>query len=111
MRVLMLLVCSFFFFCSSSYAASSEDLINRVSKDANITKKEAKNRVNQVFFALAKELEDGKEVGIRGFGTFWIQKRGTRNIINPRTKEKIKVPAKSYPKFRSSDKLKKQLNS
>lgn len=41
-----------------------------------------------------------------GFGTYLIAKRAARMGINPKTQEKIKIPASKVVKFKPSTELK-----
>jgi nucleoid DNA-binding protein len=95
---------------TSAAAASSEALVKRIASTYEVSQTEARERVNQVFSSVSEELQAGSEVGIRGFGTFWLQDREARMAKNPKTGKAIKVPAKRYPKFRSSESLKSAVN-
>ncbi len=105
---LLLLLTSFM--TANVYAASSKSIVDRIAKEHEVSREEASKRVNQVFSAISKELQSGREVGIRGFGTFWLQEREAREGRNPKSGKKMQIPAKRYPKFRSSDSLKKAVN-
>lgn len=65
------------------------------------TKKQAEATVDSVFDAIVKSLGRGEEVAVAGFGTFRVSKRAARVGINPKTGEKIQIPAKTAPKFRA----------
>ena len=51
-----------------------------------------------------------KEVAIAGLGKFTAKTRKPRTSINPRTKEKVKVPASKAATFKSAKALKDALN-
>jgi len=72
---------------------------------------EIKDEMKRVFTHISNELQAGREVKIRSFGTFYAKQRAARAGRNPKTGEKIAIPAKRYPRFRSSDVLKRSLNS
>jgi DNA-binding protein HU-beta len=46
-------------------------------------------------------LKSGGEVNITGFGAFKVSARASRNGVNPRTGESIKIPAMNSPVFRA----------
>ena len=53
----------------------------------------------------------GKDVEIRGFGTFFVKKiKEKHSARNPRTGEIIYIPEKNKVRFRSSKKLNKFIN-
>jgi len=89
-------------------------LIEAVMESAGIeSKKQAKEAVEAVFDTIIKTMSKGENVGVTGFGTFRVAKRGPRPAregINPRTGEKIMIsakPATVKPKF-SPGKLMKE---
>ncbi len=83
------------------------DLVEVVMKAASLeTKKQAEAAVDAVFENIVKSLSRGEEVAIAGFGTFMVSKRAARVGINPKTGEKIQIPAKTAPKFRAGKLLK-----
>lgn len=90
--------------------SASADILEVISQSEGITRSEARERVNFVFSEIEKELLVSGKVGIRGFGTFYLQRRDARLGRNPSTGETVKVPERVYPKFRSSDTLKERLN-
>ena len=81
-------------------------LVEAVSMKLNGTKKMAEDAVETVFDAITKSLSKGEEVSITGFGVFMAKKRAARMGVNPRTGQKIQVPATTTPKFRAGKSLK-----
>ncbi|MFW6123696.1 MAG: HU family DNA-binding protein [Acidobacteriota bacterium] len=86
------------------------DLVNKLSKDMNITKQEAENGVNIFFDTLKEAIKRGEEIELRGFGSFRIRNRSPRSGRNPRTGERVKVPAKRVIYFKPSKILKESIN-
>jgi nucleoid DNA-binding protein len=95
---------------SPAYAASSASLNESLATRSNTSPEAAAATVAEVFEAIEAELLAGREVSIRSFGTFYLQKRDARTGRNPKTGEPIEIPAKRYPRFRSSDLLKDSMN-
>ncbi len=84
-----------------------QDLAEAVMKAVGLeTKKQAQQAVDAVFDNIIKALSRGEEVSISGFGTFRVVKRAARMGINPKTGEKIQIPASVKPKFRAGKLLK-----
>lgn len=78
------------------------DLVEAVMNAAGLqTKKQAEAAVDALFDTIVKSLSKGEEVAVAGFGTFRAVKRAARAGINPKTGEKIQIPAKTAPKFRA----------
>ena len=64
--------------------------------------------VKQVFDAVADVLMKRGRVEIAGFGTFELYRRKPRTARNPRTGERIDLPAKVAVKFKPTNALKRQ---
>ncbi len=82
------------------------ELITLVAEKAEITKKDADKAVNSVFDAISETLAKGEDVRLVGFGSFEVRSRNAKEGINPKTKEKITIPAKKVPAFKAGKALK-----
>jgi len=83
-----------------------QDLIAKIAKDADVTKKAANAALNAVIDGVTLALEKGDKVSLVGFGTFKVNKRNARTGVNPQTKAKIEIPARKVPVFKAGKKLK-----
>lgn len=81
-------------------------VVEVVSEDLKITKKDATVVVNAVFDVVTDELVAGNEVKIANFGKFSIREVDGRNGHNPATGESIYIDAYRTPKFKASSILK-----
>lgn len=82
------------------------DLINLVAEKENYSKKEAEKALSGVLGAITETLAKGEKIQLVGFGTFEVRERQAKEGINPKTKEKIQIPAKSVPAFKAGKALK-----
>ena len=80
-------------------------LVEDVVAATGLTKKQAAAAVAAVLGSVQKTLKKGGKVAIVGFGTFGTSKRKARKGINPKTKEQIKIAAKTVVKFKASTAL------
>jgi integration host factor subunit beta len=55
-------------------------------------------------------LQSGDKIEIRGFGSFRIRQRKPRTGRNPKTGDKVEVPAKRVPYFKPSKELRDLVN-
>jgi DNA-binding protein HU-beta len=83
-----------------------KDLVDRVAKAAGLTKKQAADAVDGVFDSITHALKSGDSVLLTGFGKFEVRRRGARVGINPKTLEKIDLPATTVPAFKAGKGLK-----
>ena len=82
------------------------ELTDNISKEAKITKADAKRAIECFADNITKTLKKGKEVRLIGFGTFGVRKRKARKGINPQTGATINIAAKRVPYFRPGAELK-----
>ena len=81
------------------------DLVEKVANKINLTKKQTEVIVNTVFQSITDSLAEGKKVELRGFGSFRIRQRNARIGRNPKSGEKVEVPAKKVPFFKAGKEL------
>jgi DNA-binding protein HU-beta len=89
---------------------NKNDLVDRVSEVAGLSKADATKATDAVFDAIAGALKNGDEVRLVGFGTFLVSRRAASEGRNPRTGEKIDIPASNQPKFKAGKALKDAVN-
>ncbi|MGF6375088.1 DNA-binding protein HU-beta [Clostridiales Family XIII bacterium PM5-7] len=83
-----------------------KELINKVAEANGISKQLSKEVCKSVFEILAEELAVGNTVKINKFGIFEVRVREARQGFNPNTREKLELPEKKYPWFKSAKALK-----
>jgi len=66
--------------------------------------------VTTILDEIAKALENGDRVELRGFGAFSVKVRPARMGRNPRTGEPVTVEEKRVPFFRTGKELREKLN-
>ena len=89
---------------------NKNDLIAAVAESAGLSKSDATKAVDGVFDSISDSLKKGQEVRLVGFGTFTVARRAATEGRNPRTGEKIKIPASKRPKFTAGKGLKDAVN-
>src|ERR1700689_2586974 len=87
------------------------DLIDEVSRLAELTRKDSEVIVETIFDSVVKSLKAGDKIEIRGFGSFRTRQRKPRIGRNPKTGARVDVPAKKIPYFKPSKELKDLVNT
>lgn len=82
------------------------DFVALLAERCEVSKREAEEMYDDVFGTLADVVTSGEEVAIAGLGRIKIVERAARVANNPRTGEKVEVPAKKVPKFQFSKNIK-----
>lgn len=85
-------------------------LIDAMAADAGITKAQAKSALDSFTSNVTKTLKGKGKVALVGFGTFSTSERSAREGINPQTKAKIKIAAKTVAKFKAGSQLTDAVN-
>jgi DNA-binding protein HU-beta len=78
---------------------NKQDLVDKVAKKADLTKKDTQATVDAVISSIMEALKKGDSVTLVGFGSFKVVKRAARKGRNPQTGKPINIPAKKTPKF------------
>ena len=92
-------------------AMTKAELVEEVAGMTQLTKKHAEIIVNTVLDCIVESLRVGSKIELRGFGSFRVRDRGARIGRNPKTGDKVSVPAKRIPYFKPGKDLKVLLNS
>jgi integration host factor subunit beta len=86
------------------------DLVEEVAKVTELTRKDSEVIVDTLFESVIKALKTGDKLEVRGFGSFRVRQRNARVGRNPKTGDKVEVPAKRVPYFKPSKELKDLIN-
>lgn len=86
------------------------DLIEQISQIAELTRKDSEVVVETIFESIVHALRSGDKIEIRGFGSFKTRQRKSRIGRNPKTGDRVEVPAKKIPFFKPSKELKDVVN-
>jgi len=86
------------------------DLIARLAElHPQLQTKDAELAVKVILDTLSVTLSRGGRVEIRGFGSFGLNYRPPRQGRNPKTGDKVKVPAKYVPHFKAGKELRERV--
>jgi DNA-binding protein HU-beta len=88
-----------------------QDLIDAVSAKSNLPKRQVAMVVDATFNAIRDAMSEGQKVTMTGFGSFEVAQRNEREGRNPRTGEKIAIPAAKIVKFKVGATLKKAVGT
>jgi integration host factor subunit alpha len=92
-------------------ALTKADIIERLFKELNFSKKEAADLVDLSFKIIKDTLGRGEKVKISGFGNFSIRDKSTRTGRNPQTGDAMQISARRVLTFRPSQVLREDISS
>ncbi len=82
------------------------DIVDVIASATGLTKVETEAVVDGFISTVINALKEGKNIEIRGFGSFKVKKRKGRIARNPRTGEQVVVAEHFVPLFKVSKDLK-----
>ncbi len=85
---------------SGPHTITKKELVARIAERTGQTKVIARDIIQMFLDEIIDELGRGNRLEFREFGVFEIKERAARKAQNPRTLEKVDVPAKRVVKFR-----------
>ncbi len=86
------------------------DLVEKVTSLGDLTRRDGEVIVETLFESVIGALKAGDKIEIRGFGSFRTRQRKARIGRNPKTGERVDVPAKRVPFFKPSKELRDTVN-
>ena len=81
------------------------ELVAKIASEGGIIKSQAEKALDGFISAVSAALSGGDKITLVGFGTFSVGSRAQREGRNPRTGEKIKIPASKVVKFKAGKTL------
>ncbi len=90
---------------------NKNDLVAAVASNSGLSKADSAKAVDSIFSTVTSALRGGDDVRLVGFGTFSVVNRKASVGRNPRTGERIQIPASRQPKFKAGKGLKQSVNT
>ena len=90
---------------------TKSDLIARLAERfPQLVAKDADFAVKMILDAMSEALAKGDRIEIRGFGSFSLNYRPPRVGRNPKSGDKVNVPAKWVPHFKAGKELRERVD-
>jgi len=86
------------------------DIVDVIASATGLTKVETEAVVDGFITTVIGAMRDGKNIEIRGFGSFKVKKRKSRVARNPRTGAQVNVDEHFVPTFKVSKEMKQIVN-
>ncbi len=84
---------------SSSALVGRDQLTRSIAQSANLSQKQAQAALEATIVSIREALQEGGEVRPVGFGSFKVRTSSARSGVNPRTGQKLDIPAKDRVRF------------
>lgn len=79
---------------------TKKDLVERITDKTKLTRHDVKRVCQEFLDQIIIELRRGNRLEFRDFGVFEVKERAARIAQNPKTMQKVEVPAKRAVKFK-----------
>ncbi len=90
---------------------TKKDLIDRIAEETHQRRAAVKKTIQSFLDNVILELSHGNRLEFRDFGVFEIKRRAPRMAQNPKTLERVPVPARKTVKFKVGRLMKVALES
>lgn len=90
---------------------TKKDLIDRIAQRSGCKRADVKRSIQGFLDEIIVELERGNRLEFRDFGVFEVKDRAPRMAQNPKTLERVPVPAKRTVKFKVGRLMKERLEA
>ena len=88
---------------------TKKEIVKTISDEIGLTQLKTKEIVQKTFDAIVETLVDERRIELRNFGVFEVKKRAARKARNPRTGDKVFVPAKFVVTFKPGKKMEERV--
>ena len=88
---------------------TKKELVDRIAENTNIKRVVVKPVIQSFLDEIICELAKGNRLEFRDFGVFEVKERAARMAQNPKTLERVQVPAKKKVKFKMGRIVKEKL--
>ncbi len=90
---------------------TKSELIARLAeRNPRLVARDADEAVNTMLDAMTEALSAGQRIEIRGFGSFALNYRPPRVGRNPKSGDRVQVPAKHVPHFKAGKELRERVD-
>ncbi len=86
-------------------------LVDRIATTHNLQRTAVKNILQDFLDQIVDELGEGNRIEFRDFGVFEVKHRAARTAQNPKTLERVPVPAKRSVRFKPGRKMREEMDA
>ena len=88
---------------------TKKEIVKAISEELGLTQLKTKEIVQKTFDAIVETLVADRRIELRNFGVFEVKERAARKARNPRTGERVDVPAKFVVTFKPGKEMEERV--
>jgi nucleoid DNA-binding protein len=92
-----------------SSGVTKKEIVKTISEEIGLTQLKTKEIVQKTFDAIVEALVAEGRIELRNFGVFEVKPRAARKARNPRTGDKVLVPAKNVVTFKPGKEMEERV--
>ncbi len=89
---------------------NKKEFVKAIAKEMDASNQVAEKAYDAFVAAVTNALKDGDKIQLAGFGTFEVKEVPAKTGINPRTQEKVEIPASKKPVLKFGKAYKEIIN-
>ncbi len=89
---------------------TKKDLVDQIAERTQCKRATVKEVVQQFLDEIVKELANDNRLEFRDFGVFEVREQAARTAQNPKTMDRVSVPAKRRVKFKMGRIMREEMN-
>ena len=90
-------------------AVTKKEIVKTISEEIGMTQLKTKEIVQKTFNAIVETLVEELRIELRNFGVFEVKARAARTARNPRTGQRVDVPAKFVVTFKPGKEMEEKV--
>ena len=99
-----------FLLLATGLTMTKKEIVKTISEEMGLTQLKTKEIVQKTFDAIVEALVTEGRIELRNFGVFEVKKRAARKARNPRTGDKVHVPAKFVVTFKPGKEMEERVS-
>lgn len=88
---------------------TKKEIVKTISDEIGLTQLKTKEIVQKTFDAIVETLVEEGRIELRNFGVFEVKQRAARKARNPRTGDRVDVPAKYVVAFKPGKEMEERV--
>jgi nucleoid DNA-binding protein len=92
-----------------THDVTKKEIVKTISDEIGLTQLKTKEIVQKTFDAIVETLVEEGRIELRNFGVFEVKKRAARKARNPRTGDRVDVPAKYVVTFKPGKEMEERV--
>ena len=88
---------------------TKKEIVRKISEEMGLTQLQTKDIVQRTLDEITRTLVAEGRIELRNFGVFEIKRHAPRKARNPRTGEKVDIPAKNVVTFKPGKEMEEQV--